>query len=291
MEVNLENSECSARFKSLGGEMCSLIRREDGTQYLWNGDPTWWKFSSPVLFPVVGNLVGAHYSFDGHEYSLPCHGFGRTSEYELVNKTEDSVTFELKYSEETLKSYPWKFRLQITYTLKGDTVEVSWKVDNLDDKEMFFQIGAHPAFLCPFVKGESFTDYYIEFAEDRNAQCYNITPQVLMQHDKRADVTDGKLTLDYEKFAGGVHIFDRIKGDKLSLVSSKSGRRVTIKADGFKFWGIWTPEKGGAPFICMEPWFGHADYADYNGAFKDREGTLSLKPGQSFTTSYQIITG
>ena len=37
-------------------------------------------------------------------------------------------------------------------------------------------------------------------------------------------------------------------------------------------------------FICIEPWFGHADYED----FKDKEGTVSLLVGEEFNYSYKI---
>lgn len=35
--------------------------------------------------------------------------------------------------------------------------------------------------------------------------------------------------------------------------------------------------KGGAPFVCVEPWYGHADYADFDGNFKDKEGVIALE--------------
>lgn len=53
----------------------------------------------------------------------------------------------------------------------------------------------------------------------------------------------------------------------------------------FPYMGIWAPAKGA---LCIEPWFGHADYEDFNGEFKDKEGVLSLEIGQEFNCSYTI---
>ena len=52
--------------------------------------------------------------------------------------------------------------------------------------------------------------------------------------------------------------------------------------------GIWAP-KDGAPFVCIEPWFGHADYEDFNGEFSEKEGIQSLEVNKEFNCSYTII--
>lgn len=35
--------------------MKSLKDNRTGLEYLWEGDPAFWKRASPVLFPLVGN--------------------------------------------------------------------------------------------------------------------------------------------------------------------------------------------------------------------------------------------
>ena len=59
------------------------------------------------------------------------------------------ITFQLDYSNETLEVYPYKFTLKIKYTLLEDRVITSYTVINKDNREIFFSIGAHPAFMCP----------------------------------------------------------------------------------------------------------------------------------------------
>ena len=62
------------------------------------------------------------YRVDGKEYNLPQHGLARVREFELVEKTDNKLVFELSYSEDTLKIYPYKFSLKITYSLGQDGV-------------------------------------------------------------------------------------------------------------------------------------------------------------------------
>ena len=86
-----------------GAELKSITGVSDGTEYLFDADPTWWKYSSPVLFPIVGKLVGNKYRVDGKEYSLPGHGFGRISDYTCIREEVDELAFALDWSDKTLE--------------------------------------------------------------------------------------------------------------------------------------------------------------------------------------------
>ena len=39
----LENSHLKVKISSVGAEMQSIRRLDDGTEYLWQGDPTFWR--------------------------------------------------------------------------------------------------------------------------------------------------------------------------------------------------------------------------------------------------------
>ena len=51
----LKNGELTVEIASLGAEMKSLKDNRTGLEYLWEGDPAFWKRASPVLFPLVVN--------------------------------------------------------------------------------------------------------------------------------------------------------------------------------------------------------------------------------------------
>lgn len=158
----LENEFLRIKVREHGGELREVLDRQDGTQYLWDGNPEYWQYSSPVLFPIVGRVKNNKYRYQGQEYEIPSHGIGRISEYKLAGQTENSITMALDYDEETLKVYPFKFRLEITYRLEGKSVAVHWKVINADDKEMYFP--SVPIRLCAAqlaVRGGSRTAIWI----------------------------------------------------------------------------------------------------------------------------------
>ena len=292
MLYTLENEVLCVQVRSLGAELRSIRERADETEYLWNGDPVWWKYSSPVLFPIVGKLRGGKYRVNGRDYQLPGHGLGRISEFRLVHRQPDSVEFALDWSEESLKSYPWKFQLLIGYALEKNRITVRWVVRNLDDKEMIYSIGAHGAYRCPIVAGESFEDCYLQFSEQEDAgkMPLNENGQFLRGYGT-ARLSGAELPLRYEMFRHDALAYDAQKSDTVRLCSRKSDKCLTITAKGFPYWGYWTPGQGGAPFLCIEPWHGHADYADFDGEFAERAGSERLQPGGQAEYSYTITIG
>ena len=292
MLYSLENDKLCVQVRSYGAELRSIKERADETEYLWDGNPQWWKYSSPVLFPIVGKLQDGKYRVNGTEYELPGHGFGRISEYQLVERRQEYIEFALKWSEDTLASYPWKFQLNVAYALKDNTVEVIWKVQNLDDREMVYSIGAHTAFRCPLVQGEEFSDCYLTFnqQEDNVNMPLNSKGQFLKEQGE-ACLQGEQLALNYGMFAGDALAYKGLKSDVVTICSHKSDKKVSMEARDFPFWGFWTPAQGGAPFLCLEPWQGHADYEGYNGEFADREGSLKLEPGKTQSFHYTIRIG
>ena len=100
-----------------------------------------------------------------------------------------------------------------------------------------------------------------------------------------------QLDLNYEMFAGDALAYKGLKSDVVSICSHKSDKKVSMEAKDFPFWGFWTPAQGGAPFLCLEPWQGHADYEGYDGEFAEREGSLKLASGETQKFHYTIRIG
>ena len=287
----LQNDTLKITVSDRGAELKSITALSDGTEYLFDSDPKWWKFSSPILFPIVGRLVDNKYRAEGKEYSLPGHGFGRTTDFWLVDATDDTLTFALESNAATLKVYPYKFRLEVSFVLRGNEINVRWKVANVDDKTIYFSIGAHPALSCPINYRENFDDCYLKFNRAEKSSCLKLLSDGTLSRE-RTPILDGtELALSYELFKGDAIVFDDLKSDEVTLCSRKSSKSITIRAKGFPYWGFWTPAAGGAPFLCIEPWHGHADFADFTGELKDKEGIIALEVGKTFETEMSFIIG
>ena len=53
---------------------------------------------------------------------------------------------------------------------------------------------------------------------------------------------------------------------------------VKMNIDEFPYLGIWA--KPGAPYVCLEPWQGLADYLDHNKNIEHKKGIILLPFGE-----------
>lgn len=145
----ISNNIISISVKEHGAELASI--KHDGREYLWQADEAFWKRHSPVLFPIVGAVWNGEYRSHGNTYKMGQHGFARDMDFTLISQTDDELRYELVSTEETIKKYPYMFRLEIGYKLIDNKVRVMWHVENKGNETMSFQIGAHPAFFWPML--------------------------------------------------------------------------------------------------------------------------------------------
>lgn len=216
MEVILRNGQLTAIASTHGAELLSLRQSHHNhancdhghsadsyTEYLWNGNPAYWPWHSPVLFPIVGSLKenqirlpeiaavrrtserqASDYtasnckssvslstnalppraaSVDGHVIHLSRHGFARDCEFSVEKHCETSAVFLLRASLETLQSYPYLFALRVQHKLTETGFLTNFSVTNEGRSPMPFCIGAHPGFCCPLKPSEQFSDYDLIF--------------------------------------------------------------------------------------------------------------------------------
>ena len=158
MLTTLKNGRLTVTADTRGAEL-QTIDKDGGPSYLWSGDPAFWAFHAPTLFPIIGALRGGRALSAGGEISLPKHGFCRTAEFALEDAGDTFVTYRLTDSDATRKGYPFAFCLRVRYTLEGDSVETRYTVTNRSEQDMPFFIGGHPAFRVPLSEGETLEDY------------------------------------------------------------------------------------------------------------------------------------
>jgi galactose mutarotase-like enzyme len=205
----------------------------------------------------------------------------------LIAQTENSLTFSLSHSEETLKTYPFVFTLEITYLLTENTLVIIYEVINPGEKPLYFSIGGHPAFNVPLNEDERYEDHYLEFDKKLNLETNLLTSDGLISSSTRKVLdNESKLQLHKDLFNKDALIFRNIPSKKISLMSKISGEILSVAFDDFNDLGIWA--KPGAPFVCIEPWLGFADLESGTGDIKTKEGIIELMPSAEFSASYTI---
>lgn len=284
---SLENEHLKVEVDKTGAELKSLKRKKDGREYMWYADAKYWGRTSPVLFPIVGSLNGKTYRYNGKSYEMNQHGFARDMEFTLKEQTKDSIWFELKANEETMAKYPFDFLLEIGYKLHEYSVQVLWRVENNGDKEMYFSIGGHPAFICPVTEHAKQTDCYLYFETEKNLKSDILENGLIAEESKEYPLQEGYLKITEDLFDGDALVIEHNQTKKAALCMPDKTPYLTVCFDAPLF-GVWSPVKKQAPFICIEPWYGRADRADFKGELAEREWGNTLKAKEEFEVSYTI---
>lgn len=289
--TTIARDNLTARIDSMGAQLTSLAL--DGCEYLWQADPVFWGKHAPVLFPIVGSLRGDRAESAAGPCAMARHGLARIYEHGLVGVSEDgaSATFSFESTEETLRAYPYRFRLNMTYALTGPaSMTQTFAVTNTGDADMPFSVGGHPAFNIPVpgADGEAFEDYEFRFAEPWTCPSPKIVEGGLATYEDTFPTVEDSDTLPLTRdlFAYDTVIWDHVPGNTLSLVSRVSGRGVRMDFPGFDFIGIWSAP--GAPFVALEPWTGHATLTTEDDVLEHKEGITILAPGATDTRSFTV---
>ncbi len=281
----LQNNVLKVEVARAGAELKSIFEIESGIEYLWQADPTYWGRSAPILFPIVGKLKDNKYVIGGDSFTLPQHGFARDSKFAFVKHKDDEILLELNADDETRRHYPFEFCLRADYRLRRNTIAIAYTVTNRTEHPMYFSIGSHPAFNIPFGAG-ILTDYYIEFDESESIGCHRVE-EGYPSTERPSILDEGRLlNLRSDLFDLGAIIFKNHRSRNISIKNTRDKRRIALNTGGAPYLGIWS--KPGAPFVCIEPWFGIADGPDSNYDFTQKEGIQSLAPGEVFETTYSI---
>ena len=290
MNYELKNEELCLTFEERGAQLCSITDLKNNREVLWNADPAFWGYHAPVLFPFVGKVYQGKYRYRGTEYSLGQHGFARTRDFTFAGQTENSVTFCLEDDEASRKIYPFAFRLEITHVLEGRDVKVQWKVTNPDtDEVLYFNIGAHPAFMTPPTDAAAKNECYLLFEKDKPEYILVDLSQGAAdpEHKYQMETEDGYVKIRDGLFDIDTFIFENCEVEKVSLCGPDKKPYVTVTSKGFPYFGIWTPSDQ-APFVCLEPWMGRLDDVGFDGDLSEKKGIQKLEPGQVFESEYVI---
>lgn len=288
MEI-LKNDFLEVELNAKGAEIIKIVGQQDHINYMWKRDSSLWANSAPILFPIVGALQNNECRIDGQTFSMKQHGFARHTQFDVCKQSESCVEYELKPTQDSLKQYPYLFNLKVAYILRENQLVCHCTVRNDDDKDIYFQIGGHPAFACPFLENESSNDYYLEFEKNESLD------QKIVDIESRGISRQKTLLFDNEKrffirqslFANDAIVLENIKSNYVVLKSLNHHKNIKFYMKNFNHLGIWAGSHVGG-LLAIEPWVGHADYAGFTGEFKEKEGIVKLAKNKEFECEFII---
>lgn len=283
----ISNEFLSLCVSEQGAEIHELIRLSDNRQYIWQADPKYWNRHAPILFPATGALWNGEARYGGQMCRMKRHGFLRDLTLRLKERTESTVTFEHTATEEQLMVFPFQYHFEVTYALEGRTLNVTYKVQNCDARTMWFQIGGHPGFCLPEFCPTDEIHGYARLEGDMENTLHTGEQGCLVPGHFDAPQLDenGMLPLKDQTTGSAGLIFDhhQLRGVTLFDKQRQPLLRVSSEAPVFL---LWAPE--GAPFMCVEPWYGLCDYTDFEGDYSMRPYVNEAKPGQTWQGGFRV---
>jgi galactose mutarotase-like enzyme len=284
--VSLKSAALTAEIAALGAELQSL-RDADGRDYLHDGS-SFWSGRAPLLFPIVGAIKGDRHVVEGTSYTLPKHGFARHSTFDVVETTPDHALFRLEDSEASRAQYPFRFRLDVEFALAGTKLATMATVFNTDSQPIPVAFGFHPAFKWPLPGAGEKRDQAIDFARDEPEPIARIDAEGLIDREEPSPVQGRRLHLDDSLFDEDALLFLKPSSRSLRYGPASGGSpSLEVAFETMPHLGIWT-KPGGAPFLCIEPWSGHASPDSFSGSLMQKPGSLILAPGEARTFAMSV---
>jgi galactose mutarotase-like enzyme len=274
----------TATIKSDGAELCSL-KNAAGVELLWQAGLAWPRHA-PILFPIVGRLKNDELHHDGKTYPMTQHGFARDLPFDWIEQGPQSCTLELEDSTATRSRYPFAFRLVVTYAVKENRLEVTFALTNSGDVVLPASIGAHPAFNWPLAAGLPKESYTVAFSDPEAAPIRRLKDGLLRAAPEPTPIAGSTLALSERLFDDDAVILDRPASTSVRYAAA-TGPSIEVSWHGFRELGLWS-KLGGAAFLCIEPWRGFANPAEFDGDFADKPGLMHLAPGETNRLMYCI---
>lgn len=286
-KYTLENDQLVVQINKKGAELARICSKENGLEYLWEANPTYWGRHSSILYPIVGRVFNDQYKYNGEDFQMKQHGLARNLAFNEVQANALKLELILHSDAETLRQYPFPFVFRAIYALMDNELAITYKIENPAESMAYFSVGAHPAFTCPLLPGEQRSDYRLVF--DRPEQADRQLLEGGFRTGEKSQVLEESQVLEIrdDLFDQDALIFENLKSRQVSL-ENKSGQRFwTFDFEGFPYLGIWS-KNAESPFVCIEPWFGVADKTGGYPDLSKKEGILALEGGKSFQCTHKV---
>ncbi len=288
MLYTVTNGKYTAQVDSVGAQLVSL-KGPDGFEYIWTGDPTYWKSHAPVLFPIVGGLRNGKAKLDGKWVQMGRHGFARNTEFSMEGQGEGKLSLHMVSNEETKQCYPYDCALTVTYILEESGYTTTFTVENTGDRTMPFVIGGHPGFNIPVDEKAAVEDYVIRFEKEETQRCPGIVGDKLLDYSQIVLELENEkeIPLRHELFDPDALVFDKLNSSTVAIVNPATGKGVEMDFSQFPMLGIWSAINNG-PYVCLEPWTGCGTIATEGNEFEKKKGMEFLPAGGRKVYSFSV---
>lgn len=279
MNYIIKSGDMSYTISTLGAELISAVSAQ-GDEFIWQANPDFWGGHAPLLFPICGRLKNFYYMFEGKRYDMGIHGFLRRLEFDVVSASDTEVVMSVCENEETLKQYPFRFTVTVTYKAENCKLLSSYTIKNDNDRIMPFAFGLHPGFNIFTDGGATVNDYKVLYDQDTALQRTPLSQYPNGPAFLPIEFKNRELKIDNEAIAAVDTIVLKNVGTHTRLVCEKNSHEIEMSfSQNLPLYCIWKHASLDARYLCLEPWTTEpARYIDEEN-LATRENMIHLAPG------------
>jgi galactose mutarotase-like enzyme len=278
--IQLHNQSYSAKI-SLNGAELQFLSKKGAPNSLWTINEAFWNRVAPNLFPIVGRLKNDAYTIHGEPFKMTQHGFARDMEFEIESCSESFARLRLVSSPSTLLLYPFDFEFIVEYALTESGLEIAYCTNNTGTVDLPYSVGGHPGFAL----AGPIEEHYLTFDRPFSTQRHLLEGSYFSGETMDLQVSD-RMALSAALFERDALVIKQPPFTTIHLMHETKGKLATMTCENWEALGIWT--KAGAPFLCIEPWWGWADELSATGNLYEKAGIHVLAPGKSDRFAYHV---
>lgn len=279
--IRIANDFLEAKINQFGAELTALSVI-GGDNVLWEKNTIHWNRVAPNLFPIVGRLLNDSYHVNGTAYTMHQHGFARDHSFDILEQSSDSVKLILRANDSTFEKYPFSFDFIVEYTLCDLEIQVRYTTNNTGLERMPYSVGGHPGFAL----NSSLDEYRLVFPNSFQTERCLLEGSYFSGEIDALEINE-KLDLHDELFNRDALVLKNPPFNSVILEHQTRGKILQVSSNNWEAIGFWT--KKGAPFLCIEPWWGWADEVNALGILTEKAGIHLLDAGATETVSFSIL--
>ncbi|MEP6955359.1 MAG: hypothetical protein ABI883_00925 [Chthoniobacterales bacterium] len=274
----------------LGAELVSLARRDERGEwvgFLYRDDEldppqSGWANHATVMGYFLHRLKGGRSLYRGQVIEGGTHSFLRGKAWPVAAEESAGgrLTYRMTPSQFTAHEYPLQVSLDLSYELKGATVQITFRFKNDEpDLVAHLEFGLHPGFAAA-----TFESFELEMPAGLYRR--HFSPSNYLSGET-ADLQHAGGTMPFEraKLPGSVILeFVDVPERVFTYRDAARGRTVALNLTGVPYVTLWSD---GGPFLCVEPCWGLTDH-EQQRAFEDKEGIQTIASGGILEATFTI---
>lgn len=288
MQRTIKNELLTVTVSEDGAELYSILGA-DGTEYLWQGDPAYWSDRALNIFPFVARLFGGEYELGGKRHKMKIHGIAPYRRFTAETQSDTVLSLVLAADEDTRAEYPVDFLFRVRYELCGDTLAVTYEVENRDRRTIYFGLGGHPGFNVPLSNGNDFSSYCLRFSEKCAPERVGFSADCFLDGSFSPFPLEGgdTIPLSHSLFDDDAIVL-RNMAREVTLGSHRDSHSVTVSFPDMPYLGIWHMPKTDAPYVCIEPWCSLPSSEGEITVFEEKPDLIALPSGETYKNTWTI---